>query len=147
MLPPRYSQALLAGESIAGFIVSVNRIFTKLVFSERVGAIVFFTVSLLFVLMCVGCFVFILRSPFVKYHTRKCRGERGSKEQEMESWGKLSSEGSKEEGDDEELVERHESDLLQSEGEQLSLRKRIVGENWQYKSWCLQYSCTCVCVY
>ena len=78
MLPRRYSQALLAGESVAGFVVALNRIFTKLVISsERISSITFFAISLFFVLLCVGCFLFIRRSEFVKYHTAKCRQNSG----------------------------------------------------------------------
>lgn len=73
MLPPKYSQALLAGESLAGFIVALDRIFTKLVFnSERVGAIVFFVVSLIFVLFCFCCYGYIRTSPLVKHHIKMC---------------------------------------------------------------------------
>ena len=126
MLPPRYSQALLAGESVAGFVVAVNRIFTKLVFSERVGAIVFFVVSLLFVWLCVGCFVYIIRSPFVKYHVRKCREEKSkSKEHEMQE--RL--EKKEDEENDEIEQEGSEGLLLQAEIQQSTLRQRIVGES------------------
>ena len=126
MLPPRYSQALLAGESVAGFVVAVNRIFTKLVFSERVGAMVFFAVSLLFVWLCVGCFIYIIRSPFVKYHVRKCREEKSkSKEHEMsESLGKL-------EDEENDAIEQERSDghLLQVETQQSTLRQKIAGKS------------------
>ena len=125
MLPPRYSQALLAGESVAGFIVAINRIFTKLVFTERVGAIIFFVVSLLFVLMCVGCFLFIMRSSFVKYHIHRCQRETQTNHQEMRE--NPSSRGNKEETDEDDLVERQEHHLIQLNNPQPSLRQKISG--------------------
>ncbi len=106
---------------MAGFIVAINRIFTKLVFSERVGAIVFFVVSLLFVIMCIGCFMFIVRSPFVKYHMQRCRGTGDQEIREIPSSG-----GSKGEPE-EELVERQDDNhLIQSKSRQLSLKQKIV---------------------
>ena len=129
MLPPRYSQALLAGESVAGFVVAVNRIFTKLVFSERVGAIVFFVVSLLFVWLCVGCFVYIVKSPFAKYHMEKCRKEKGeSTDHEMEErLGMI-------ENDETEQEEKSDDLLLQAEVQQSpsTLRQKISSKLLMY---------------
>ena len=76
MLPRRYPQAVMTGESVAGLVVSINRIITKAAFqSERFGAIAFFVISLLFILVCVGCHCFIRMSPFVRYHTARCQQE------------------------------------------------------------------------
>ena len=66
----------MTGESVAGLVVSINRIITKAAFqSERFGAIAFFVISLLFILVCVGCHCFIRMSPFVRYHTARCQQE------------------------------------------------------------------------
>ncbi len=74
MLPRRYTQALMAGESVAGLVVIISRIITKASFSsERAGAIAFFTVSLVFILVCVCCQVYIRASPFVQWHIAACQ--------------------------------------------------------------------------
>ena len=134
MLPPRYSQALLAGESVAGFVVALNRIFTKLIFnSERVGAIVFFVASLLFVLLCVGCYVYIRKSRFVKYHTMKCRKKtvtEDATEQEMVVVGEFPSESPSRDEDgsskeNEEVVDQPNKLLIPTQ--HASLRTKIIG--------------------
>lgn len=77
MLPRRYAQAVMAGESAAGVVVSINRIVTKAAIrSERTGAITFFAISLGFIMACVGCMLYILRSPFVRYHMASCEGRK-----------------------------------------------------------------------
>ena len=73
MLPKKYSQAVMAGESIAGVVVSINRIITKAAIeNEETSSITFFVISFVFILVCVGCFCFIRTSPFVKHHTTQC---------------------------------------------------------------------------
>ena len=73
MLPPRYTQAVMAGESAAGLVVSLNRVITKVAVAEmRSGVIAFFVVSVVFILMCVGCQVYIAMSPFVRYYVAAC---------------------------------------------------------------------------
>ena len=131
MLPPRYSQALLAGESVAGFVVALNRIFTKLIFnSERIGAIVFFVASLLFVLLCVGCYVYIRKSRFVKYHTLRChKRTKDSMEQEMEVVGELPSPGENKEEEEEsngEVIDQ--TDRLLTPTQHTTLRTKVAGE-------------------
>ena len=67
----------MAGESVAGVVVSINRIITKAtIHSERTGAITFFAISLGFVMACFGCQLYILRSPFVRYHMTRCEGKK-----------------------------------------------------------------------
>ena len=74
MLPPRYTQAVMVGESVAGFSVSILRIITKAsTESERKGAIAFFVISLLYILLCVACQVFLWRSKFVRYYVINCQ--------------------------------------------------------------------------
>ena len=74
MLPQLYPQAVMAGESVATTVVSISRIVTKAsTSSERFGAIAFFVVSIIFIVICVGCQQVIRTSPFVKFHTRQCR--------------------------------------------------------------------------
>ncbi len=74
MLPRRYPQALMAGESVAGVVVVISRIVTKISFpSERAGAITFFALSLTFIWMCVCCQLYIRASPLVRWHTAACQ--------------------------------------------------------------------------
>ena len=71
MLPERYTQSMMLGESVAGTVVAINRIITKAAAtSERVGAIVFFAISFLYMIFCVGCQVFLFKSSFVRYHVK-----------------------------------------------------------------------------
>ena len=74
MLPGRNTQAIMVGESVAGLAVSMNRIVTKAATdSLRVGAIVFFVISLLYILFCVSCQLFLRVSPFVRSHVNRGR--------------------------------------------------------------------------
>ena len=74
MLPRRYPQAVMVGESVATSIFSITRVITKSsTTSERFGAIAFFVVSIFFILACVGCQQVIRCNPFVRYHTLQCR--------------------------------------------------------------------------
>lgn len=75
----------MAGESVAGVMVSISRVVTKAAIkSERAGAIAFFTISLAFILVCVGCQLYIRASPFVCYHTARCeRRRREEKSQQV----------------------------------------------------------------
>ena len=51
--------------------VAIIRVITKAAATEeRVGAIAFFIASLVFILICVGCQVFLRLSPFVNYHLK-----------------------------------------------------------------------------
>lgn len=69
----------MAGESIAGVMESIFRIVTKITTeSERIGGITFFSISLAFIVVCVGCHQYIKRSKIVKYYTRKCQQARQS---------------------------------------------------------------------
>lgn len=70
----------MAGESTAGVVVVINRIITKAAFpSERAGAIVFFGISLLFILVCVCCQMYVRASSLVRWHVAVC--QRGQMQQ------------------------------------------------------------------
>lgn len=80
MLPRQYPQAVMAGESVAALLVSINRVITKVsTSSQRFGAIAFFLVSIVFILVCVCCQQFLRTSPFVKYHVRQCGQYHGAR--------------------------------------------------------------------
>ena len=71
MLPKKYTQALMFGEAIAGSIVALSRIITKgSSGQERTGALVFFGISLLYIIACVGFQVVVWRSKFVRQYVK-----------------------------------------------------------------------------
>ncbi|XP_034108146.1 equilibrative nucleoside transporter 4 [Drosophila albomicans] len=73
MLPKQYTQAVMAGESIAGFLVSSNRVVTKLLINnDRVSTVIFFLTSTLYILFSYLLHVATINSPFVRYHVEAC---------------------------------------------------------------------------
>ena len=77
MLPGHwYTQAIMVGESAAGLTVAIIRVITKAAATDlRTGAIAFFITSLVFILICVGCQVFLRLSPFVNYHLKRFQAD------------------------------------------------------------------------
>ena len=76
MLPRRYTQAVMAGESVAGVVESSLRIITKVsTKSEEMGGIVFFVISLVIIVVCVICHCYIRTNKMVKFYMRKCQSE------------------------------------------------------------------------
>ncbi|GCB79071.1 hypothetical protein scyTo_0018694, partial [Scyliorhinus torazame] len=70
MLPKRYTQGVMTGESTAGVIISLSRIFTKLLLSdERKNTIVFFFISIGMEMMCFILHLLVKRTEFVRYYT------------------------------------------------------------------------------
>eukprot|EP00058_Branchiostoma_floridae_P004682 XP_002590170.1 hypothetical protein BRAFLDRAFT_90905 [Branchiostoma floridae] len=73
MLPPRYTQAAMTGESAAGLLVSLNRIVTKaLVQDKRTNTVIFFCLSIFFVAACFISHQLVKRSKFVRHHLAAC---------------------------------------------------------------------------
>ncbi|XP_029647515.1 equilibrative nucleoside transporter 4-like isoform X1 [Octopus sinensis] len=73
MLPHRYTQAVMTGESAAGLVISSNRILTKaLLHNQRTNTIIFFTISLTIVCLCFILFHVVRRSQFVRYYVSQC---------------------------------------------------------------------------
>ncbi|XP_015786955.1 equilibrative nucleoside transporter 4 [Tetranychus urticae] len=73
MLPTRYTQAVMTGESAAGLIVSINRIVTKLVFSdERVNTLLFFGLSIVLIGCCIFIHNYLQKTAFVRYYLTLC---------------------------------------------------------------------------
>ncbi|XP_067648597.1 equilibrative nucleoside transporter 4 [Eurosta solidaginis] len=73
MLPKQYTQAVMAGESIAGFLVSSNRVLTKmLIKNDRVSTVIFFLASTLYILLSYVLHLATIHSPFVRYHMKAC---------------------------------------------------------------------------
>ncbi|KAJ8402671.1 hypothetical protein AAFF_G00367540 [Aldrovandia affinis] len=74
MLPKRYTQGVMTGESTAGVIISLSRIFTKLLIkNERKNTIIFFLISIGIELMCFMLHLLVRRTPFVQHYTGLAR--------------------------------------------------------------------------
>lgn len=75
MLPSRYTQAVMTGESLAGVLVSTSRILTKaLLTDQRINTIIFFGVSIFFLVVCFVVFHVSRRSHFVQFYVTLCKG-------------------------------------------------------------------------
>uniref|UniRef100_UPI00358DF277 equilibrative nucleoside transporter 4 isoform X1 n=2 Tax=Myxine glutinosa TaxID=7769 RepID=UPI00358DF277 len=69
LLPPRYTQAIMTGESTAGVIVSMSRIVTKTVVKdERQNTLAFFLISTVLEATCCCLHQITRRSAFVRHH-------------------------------------------------------------------------------
>ncbi|XP_033609927.1 equilibrative nucleoside transporter 4 isoform X2 [Cryptotermes secundus] len=74
MLPSRYTQAVMAGESAAGFLVSGNRILTKLLLDDpKINTIIFFVMSIGIVALCFCLHQVVRRTDFVQFYITLCR--------------------------------------------------------------------------
>ncbi|XP_055984546.1 equilibrative nucleoside transporter 4 [Sorex fumeus] len=74
MLPKRYTQGVMTGESTAGVMVSLSRILTKLLLpDERAGTLIFFLLSAALELLCFLLHLLVRRSRFVRSHTARPR--------------------------------------------------------------------------
>ncbi|KZC13475.1 PREDICTED: equilibrative nucleoside transporter 4 [Dufourea novaeangliae] len=74
MLPTRYTQAVMTGESIAGLWVSINRIFTKsLLDDERSNTSMFFILSNITILMCFVLHQVVRKTDFVQFYITLCQ--------------------------------------------------------------------------
>ncbi|XP_068102996.1 equilibrative nucleoside transporter 4-like isoform X1 [Hyperolius riggenbachi] len=72
MLPKRYTQGVMTGESTAGVIISLSRIFTKLLLpDEKESTIIFFLISISLELICFILHMLVRRTRFVQYYTNK----------------------------------------------------------------------------
>lgn len=73
MLPKQYTQAVMSGESLAGFLVSSNRVLTKLMIdNDRVSTVLFFLTSTVYIGFSYALYGITKHSPFIKYYTKKC---------------------------------------------------------------------------
>ncbi|XP_003690213.1 equilibrative nucleoside transporter 4 [Apis florea] len=74
MLPSRYTQAVMIGESIAGLWVSINRLLTKsLLDDERSNTSMFFFVSNSTILMCFVLNQKVRKTDFVQFYITLCQ--------------------------------------------------------------------------
>ncbi|XP_013781798.1 equilibrative nucleoside transporter 4-like [Limulus polyphemus] len=73
MLPSRYTQAVMTGESAAGLLISTNRILTKaLLDDEKFNTVLFFCISIGIVLFCFTIHFVLQRTEFVKFYVSLC---------------------------------------------------------------------------
>ncbi|XP_036079951.1 equilibrative nucleoside transporter 4 isoform X3 [Rousettus aegyptiacus] len=74
MLPKRYTQGVMTGESTAGVMVSLSRILTKLLLPDELAStLIFFLVSAGLELLCFLLHLLVRRSRFVLHHTVRPR--------------------------------------------------------------------------
>ncbi|XP_068246521.1 equilibrative nucleoside transporter 4 [Palaemon carinicauda] len=74
MLPKRYTQAVMTGESTAGLIISGNRIVTKLLLDDqRTNTMIFFVISIVFVFICLITHVAVQKTTFIQFYLNLCR--------------------------------------------------------------------------
>ncbi|CAF0785659.1 unnamed protein product [Rotaria sp. Silwood1] len=86
MLPSRYTQAVMTGESFAGLLASCARISTNLFMSNdsHLSTILFFSLGLLFVQLCFIFYLMIQRSIFIEYYIHQCENARKNEEIEFQ---------------------------------------------------------------
>lgn len=73
MFPKKYTQAVMAGESLAGLLVASTRISIKLVISsDEVSTVVFFLTSTIYIAFSYVLHSTTIHSPFVRYHMKAC---------------------------------------------------------------------------
>ncbi|KAK6617124.1 hypothetical protein RUM43_014726 [Polyplax serrata] len=73
MLPSRYTQAVMAGESAAGLLVSLNRILTKsLIDDQRLNTLIFFFLSTLMIAICFALHRCVNKTEFVQFYITMC---------------------------------------------------------------------------
>ncbi|XP_034951561.1 equilibrative nucleoside transporter 4 [Chelonus insularis] len=74
MLPSRYTQAVMAGESLAGFWVSINRVLTKSITSnQRSNTSIFFILSIITIAVCSLLNTLIKKTDFVQFYIKLCQ--------------------------------------------------------------------------
>lgn len=81
MFPPKYMTAMMSGNGAAGFIVALLRVITKIIFENdsrmskfeqlKLSTGVYFSLSVLILIMCFITFVIVLKNPFTNHHMLK----------------------------------------------------------------------------
>nr|XP_023012389.1 equilibrative nucleoside transporter 4 [Leptinotarsa decemlineata] len=73
MLPPKYTQAVMVGESTSGVFTSTVRVLTRFLVKELRGStIYFFTVSVSSVATCFAMYHLIRRTDFIQFYIALC---------------------------------------------------------------------------
>ena len=78
--PPLFSQAIMAGQGVAGIIASFGRIIFKAVLpgAVRLSAVLYFEVGCATLILCTLGYMYLVGMPFAKYHLSRSRARRGS---------------------------------------------------------------------
>ncbi|CAF0728790.1 unnamed protein product [Adineta ricciae] len=86
MLPYRYTQAVMTGESFAGLLASSARISTNLFMpnDSHLSTILFFSLGLLFVQFCFIFYILMQRSTFIEYYVRQCENAKRNEDIEFQ---------------------------------------------------------------
>lgn len=105
LFPPRYTQALMAGTSASGFLVSLLRVSTKASLPStfaglRISATIYFLISFLFVVVCLASFMYLPRTEVVQFYTKSMdqsmeltplrKSKEGGKEKEFQKLSRTS---------------------------------------------------------
>ncbi|XP_013926801.1 PREDICTED: equilibrative nucleoside transporter 4 [Thamnophis sirtalis] len=86
MLPKRYTQGVMTGESTAGVIISLSRIFTKLLLSdEKENTMIFFCISIGLELSCFLLHLLVKRTFFVRYYTSRSQNRASELKEPMDN--------------------------------------------------------------
>ncbi|CAG9798124.1 unnamed protein product [Chironomus riparius] len=74
LLPKKkFTQALMTGESVAGLLVSSNRVITKLLIEDdKISTLIFFLLSIAYVVCSYILHVITIDSPYIRYHLKSC---------------------------------------------------------------------------
>ena len=120
MLPKEYTQGTAGGVAVAGVITCIGRIITKASFNEeRVGAIAFFVLALIMVIVGGLCQVILYHSKFVRYYIEKGKISKTDSEED----------NNKESTDGIEMISFSDKQLLAQSGPPVSIKHRMIGKN------------------
>uniref|UniRef100_S4RH58 Uncharacterized protein n=1 Tax=Petromyzon marinus TaxID=7757 RepID=S4RH58_PETMA len=76
MLPPRHTQAVMTGESLAGVVASTTRVVTRATVGDvRTNTGIFFAAVAAMEVVCLLCHLLVRRSRFVHHHTRSSKDD------------------------------------------------------------------------
>ncbi|XP_033631141.1 equilibrative nucleoside transporter 4-like isoform X1 [Asterias rubens] len=93
MLPRRFTQAVMTGESAAGLITSINRIVTKLlVHDEKINTLTFFVLSAIMVLVCLVTYHLARKTDFVRYYMVACTRDGYDEHPQLNQYDRLTNE-------------------------------------------------------
>jgi len=77
MLPARYTQAVMTGESMAGLLVSLNRILTKsLIQSKKSSTVLFFIISIVIIVTCIYTYIKVQSTELIQFYRNLCKKQK-----------------------------------------------------------------------
>lgn len=91
-LPRVYMQAYVVGQSMVGVVGTTFRVITKLAIkSERLSTLIFFSISVCFIMVCVLCHQYMKRSKIIKFYTRSHNSDNSNSS--VDGWSSEDGEG------------------------------------------------------